>query len=188
MSPVKQTRSSTKKMWWIVVTSIPFLIGLAIAFPFVAWAIIYNLHFYIPQGKWGIYDGMSVIVRDGQCNRLIVERPLPSNLYVQVGDRAILVEDLAPDDLKTAGFNQPTNKFNAFTKGWPSPVNSYVEFDQADQLVMLDLAHLEDVSLPFSSSSEGPFLVMPVSYKEFQAQFGKPKDWEYIYPSGSDPR
>ncbi len=174
----------SRRTWVVIITSIPFLIGLAIAAPFIAWAILYNLYFLVPEGKWAIYDGMKVdVANNNNCYRLHIEKPYPKNLYVKIDDRVVHISEVTRNDLEKAKFKSTPYILNGLERG-----GSLARLDQTGRLLELQLAHGPSVSILFSASPDGPFLSLPVSFKEFKAQFGKPKTTEYVYPSRTDPR
>jgi hypothetical protein len=141
-----------------------------------------------------VYDGMKLKVSDKEVYRIYMgyeisggrgsqpeQAPLPRDFFVLINGEAKALADVRPADLLAEGFEQ--------SRGGPSyrssmgPHYSLAIFNTRKELEYLELASAEDGTLAFSSSPSGPFLTLPVSFSEFQEQFGKPVRWEKQYPS-----
>ncbi len=191
---IRQGKKSNLWMWIIVAIAAPLLM-LVLAFgPSVLWALGVYIFMMLPEGSDPVYDGMKLKVSDKEVYRIYIsyeinaERgsqptrvSLPQDFFVLINGEAKALAEVRPADLLAEGFEQP--------RGGPSyrsnmgPHFSLAIFNTKKELEYLGLARAEYGTLAFSSSPSGPFLSLPVSFSEFQEQFGKPVRWEKQYPS-----
>ena len=181
-------------MWIIVAIAAPLLM-LVVAFGLpVLWVLGVYIFMMLPEGSDPVYDGMKLKVSDKKVYRIYIsyeinaERssqpgraPLPRNFFVLINGEAKALADVRPADLLAEGFEDPGK--GLWYRSNMGPHFSLAIFNTKKELEYLELARAEDGTLAFSSSPSGPFLTLPVSFPEFQEQFGKPVRWETRYRS-----
>ena len=186
MNNTPSTAGTFRKAILISIASMPLVVGGIFAAPFIIMVVTYAIVMNIPESKVATYEGMTVDVSQGKCNRLYMERPFPRSLYVRINGRTVFISDITTGDLEDAGFERRSHIVNGYMIG-SHTANSIAQFDSDGRLMRLDLGLLPSASLPFSSSPDGPFLNLILPFDEFEAQFGEPDSWEYIYPRFTAP-
>jgi hypothetical protein len=169
-----------------LVLGVPLWVFLAFAGPFIIWFLMLGLMRWFPEYKIAVYDGFQVSVRSGDCTLLRARAPVSNRLFIKVGEKGIAFDQLKPADLEQEGFEPFLAQSDTYAKG-AVPIMSVATFRNG-RLYDLSVDPGADVRVRFSGSPDGPFLSLPVAYKEFRSRFGKPIRWKYVYPNFSDPR
>ena len=186
---IRQGKKSNLWMWIIVAIAAPLLM-LVVAFgPSVLWALGVYIFMMLPEGSDPVYNGIKLGVSEKKVWKIFAGyeingeqgsqpevAPLPRNFFVLINGEPKALADVRPADLLGEGFKEGHGYYSAGGQG-----GSWATFEGGELRTML--LRKTHGTLKFSSSPSGPFLSLPVSFSEFQEQFGKPVRWEKQYPS-----